>query len=88
MRDPITGWLHDSKEWPLQPLLEKMLKENNHSALEMLESEFKEFKAYDTDLFTNELKRLNLFPNATALVVSFKRTSKLSMCSGLRFYND
>ena len=49
----MTGWLQDNKEWPLQQLLEKMLKDNNHSVLELLENEFKEFKAYDTDLFTN-----------------------------------
>jgi len=65
-----------------------MLRENNNSLLDLLESELKQLQAYDTDLFTNELKRLNLFPNATALVISFKRTSKLSICSGLRFYND
>lgn len=26
VKDPVRGWITDNKEWPIQPLIEKMLK--------------------------------------------------------------
>lgn len=34
------------------------------------------------------MQQLNRFDNAKALIVSFHRDSKISICSGVRFYND
>jgi hypothetical protein len=65
-----------------------MLKEGNLKIIDMIEGELKPFKAYDCDLFSNELRKLNIFGNVSSLIVGFKNTSKLSMCSGIKFYND
>lgn len=69
-------------------MIEKMLEEKDLKIIEMIESELKPFKAYDADLFTNYLKKLNIFPSASSLIVSFKKTTKMAVYSGVRFYND
>lgn len=48
----------------------------------------KPFKAYDTDLFTNYMKKLNIFPSASSIVVSFRKSTKMAVYSGVRFYSD
>lgn len=88
VKDPIKGWMNDPREWPIQPLIEKMLETRDLSLIDMIEGELKPFKAYDTDLFTNFIKKLNIFPSVSSVIVTFKKSSKLSIVSGVRFYND
>lgn len=88
VNDPIQGWLHHTAEWPIQDLIEKMLSEGNNKLTDYIAFNLHPLKAYETNLFANNLKPLSVFSNNTSLVVSFQKKAKLGLCTGIRFYND
>ena len=85
--NPISGW-NDERQWPLRPVLKKMLKQGNAKIVEELEKKFCPVKGYDIDLYSEEMIKLNKFQNALGLIVSFKKTASLIWYSSLKFYAD
>ena len=54
----------------------------------MIEQKFCPVKAYDIDLYSENIIKLNRFDNALGIVVSFKKSSQIIWYSGIKFYAD
>jgi len=89
INDPISGWLSKpTTEWSMRHALKSMMDKNELQIIDHLEKEFCHIQAYETDLFTDQVVKLNRFENAKALIISFNKTSGISLTSGIKFYKD
>ncbi len=88
IHDPISGWLHTNQEWSMRHALKSMMDKNDLQVIDYLEKEFCPIQSFETDLFTDQVTKLNRFETAKALIVSFKKNSAISLTSGVKFYKD
>ena len=89
IHDPISGWLSKpANQWSMRHSLKTMMENNELQIIDHLEKEFCHIQSFETDLFNDQVVKLNRFENAKALIVSFKKISAISLTSGLKFYKD
>lgn len=89
IHDPVAGWLGSTGEnWLMRHALKRMMDNNEMGIVEYLENEFCPVHSFEADLFTDQVVKLNRFDNVTAMVLSFRKSAKLSLTSGIRFYKD
>jgi hypothetical protein len=87
--NPISGVFdYPRPAWPMRGVFERMVEEGELALVELLEKQFCTIRGLDLNLTSEKMTSLNRFDDAKALVVSFKRDARLSLCSGIRFFSD
>lgn len=67
----------------------QMVKHNGaEEVLKMLEKDFCTIRSIDLNIFSEKPLPLNRFDDPKALILSFKKEAKISICSGVKFYSD
>ncbi len=72
----------------MRGVFERMVSEGNLALIELLEKRFCTIRGLDLNLASEKMTSLNRFDDAKALIISFKKEARLSLCSGIRFFSD